>query len=347
MTLCSGGPDGGGNALRTLVYGTGDKEIALAVRLQHSPHYRIAGFLTYGRQLKRYTIAERPVCYFEEPGEHRLSGGQAGHRRRVVLVAGRGPRRTRTAGEVLYRGGCPRACGSADRRGDRRPADEAGRARDPHRGPAGSSRDPHLARRNPRRGARPDDPRHGRCRLDRFGAVPPAGRLRRGAARALRQCRDADAQHPPRARGTPSRSDLHPGDRRCPHARAAQPRICDLPSADRLPRCGLQARAAHGGESLRGGAGQRRRNAQCRRPLPALRRGEDGDDLDRQGREPDQCDGASKRMAEIYVQSLGQAIRRGRVGGCTQFVTTRFGNVLGRTARSSPVSANRSSGAAR
>lgn len=39
--------------------------------------------------------------------------------------------------------------------------------------------------------------------------------------------------------------------------------------------------------------------------------------------------GASKRMAEIYVQSLGQAIRRGRVGGCTQFVTTRFGNVLG------------------
>lgn len=57
--------DGGGNALRTLVYGTGDKEIALAVRLQHSPHYRIAGFLTYGRQLKRYTIAERPVCYFE------------------------------------------------------------------------------------------------------------------------------------------------------------------------------------------------------------------------------------------------------------------------------------------
>lgn len=39
--------------------------------------------------------------------------------------------------------------------------------------------------------------------------------------------------------------------------------------------------------------------------------------------------GASKRMAEIYVQSLGVAIERGEVKGRTQFITTRFGNVLG------------------
>lgn len=39
--------------------------------------------------------------------------------------------------------------------------------------------------------------------------------------------------------------------------------------------------------------------------------------------------GASKRLAEIYVQSLGIAIRKGQVKGRTQFVTTRFGNVLG------------------
>ena len=39
--------------------------------------------------------------------------------------------------------------------------------------------------------------------------------------------------------------------------------------------------------------------------------------------------GASKRLAEIYVQSLGCAVKEGKVGGCTQFVTTRFGNVLG------------------
>ncbi len=39
--------------------------------------------------------------------------------------------------------------------------------------------------------------------------------------------------------------------------------------------------------------------------------------------------GASKRLAEIYVQSLGLAILRGEVKGNTQFITTRFGNVLG------------------
>lgn len=39
--------------------------------------------------------------------------------------------------------------------------------------------------------------------------------------------------------------------------------------------------------------------------------------------------GASKRLAEIYVQSLGLAMERGEVGGTTRFVTTRFGNVLG------------------
>lgn len=39
--------------------------------------------------------------------------------------------------------------------------------------------------------------------------------------------------------------------------------------------------------------------------------------------------GASKRLAEIYVQSLGVAIHNGHIKGHTQFVTTRFGNVLG------------------
>ncbi len=39
--------------------------------------------------------------------------------------------------------------------------------------------------------------------------------------------------------------------------------------------------------------------------------------------------GCSKRICEIYVQSLDQAIKEGKVKGVTQFVTTRFGNVLG------------------
>lgn len=39
--------------------------------------------------------------------------------------------------------------------------------------------------------------------------------------------------------------------------------------------------------------------------------------------------GASKRLAEIYIQSLGLAIAAGKVEGVTRFITTRFGNVLG------------------
>ena len=39
--------------------------------------------------------------------------------------------------------------------------------------------------------------------------------------------------------------------------------------------------------------------------------------------------GCSKRICEIYVQSLDKAIKEGHIKGDTQFVTTRFGNVLG------------------
>ncbi len=39
--------------------------------------------------------------------------------------------------------------------------------------------------------------------------------------------------------------------------------------------------------------------------------------------------GCTKRLAEIYVQSLGLALTSGKQEGNTRFVTTRFGNVLG------------------
>lgn len=39
--------------------------------------------------------------------------------------------------------------------------------------------------------------------------------------------------------------------------------------------------------------------------------------------------GCTKRLAEIYVQSMGLAIEQGKKSGKTKFVTTRFGNVLG------------------
>ncbi len=39
--------------------------------------------------------------------------------------------------------------------------------------------------------------------------------------------------------------------------------------------------------------------------------------------------GCTKRLAEIYVQSLGLSVESGQTRGRTKFVTTRFGNVLG------------------
>lgn len=39
--------------------------------------------------------------------------------------------------------------------------------------------------------------------------------------------------------------------------------------------------------------------------------------------------GCSKRICEIYCQSLNAAEKSGRVKGATEFITTRFGNVLG------------------
>ena len=39
--------------------------------------------------------------------------------------------------------------------------------------------------------------------------------------------------------------------------------------------------------------------------------------------------GCTKRLAEIYVQSLGNTIASGNIDATTKFVTTRFGNVLG------------------
>lgn len=44
---------------------------------------------------------------------------------------------------------------------------------------------------------------------------------------------------------------------------------------------------------------------------------------------PSSVMGASKRIAEMYVQSYGNAIKERNVPGKTSFITTRFGNVLG------------------
>lgn len=49
---------------RVLVYGTGDKSVSLVTRLQNSPHYWVVGFVTYGSSTPGHKIADLPVFYF-------------------------------------------------------------------------------------------------------------------------------------------------------------------------------------------------------------------------------------------------------------------------------------------
>lgn len=48
-----------------LIYGTGDKSVAQVTRLQNSTHYNVMGFLTFGPRLRNHTIANCRVFYFE------------------------------------------------------------------------------------------------------------------------------------------------------------------------------------------------------------------------------------------------------------------------------------------
>ena len=51
---------------KVLIYGVGDKSVAMILRLQNSPHYRIMGCLTYGAKLRSYRVGDQQVYYFED-----------------------------------------------------------------------------------------------------------------------------------------------------------------------------------------------------------------------------------------------------------------------------------------
>ncbi len=53
------------NKERILVYGTGDKSVSVITRLAVSPHYKISGFLSYGNKLKDLKISDYPVFNFK------------------------------------------------------------------------------------------------------------------------------------------------------------------------------------------------------------------------------------------------------------------------------------------
>ena len=50
-----------------LIYGVGEKAVSLIARLQHSEHYKIAGFIQYGNQNVSHVIAEKNVYYVSSP----------------------------------------------------------------------------------------------------------------------------------------------------------------------------------------------------------------------------------------------------------------------------------------
>ncbi len=54
---------------RVLVYGVSDKSVALTSRLFRSPHYRIVGFMTYGTEMSGYKVSEYRTYYFRNEME--------------------------------------------------------------------------------------------------------------------------------------------------------------------------------------------------------------------------------------------------------------------------------------
>lgn len=51
---------------RVLIYGTNDKSVSLVRRLQNSPHYRVVGFLTFGAERIENIVSDHKVYYFEK-----------------------------------------------------------------------------------------------------------------------------------------------------------------------------------------------------------------------------------------------------------------------------------------
>ena len=139
------------------------------------------------------------------------------------------------------------------RRGRRRPRTRAGRG--------GHRRDRGLP-------VGRDRARHGRRRLDRRRAVPPDLARRPGAPRARRSLRAGAVRDRAGARGRARLPGCAARARGREEPGQDAPGLRGLPSLRRLPRRGLQARAADRVEPRRGGAQQ---HARARAPSPRSR----------------------------------------------------------------------------
>ena len=54
---------------RILIYGTNEESVALKLRLRDSAHYKVAGFYVYGKNNSRRRLADLPVYYFENESD--------------------------------------------------------------------------------------------------------------------------------------------------------------------------------------------------------------------------------------------------------------------------------------
>ncbi len=54
------------NRTNLFVYGTGDKSVSLITRLQHSSQYKIVGFVSYGEKQVKYMLAELPILHVKD-----------------------------------------------------------------------------------------------------------------------------------------------------------------------------------------------------------------------------------------------------------------------------------------
>lgn len=186
------------NCSRVLIYGTGDKSVALVMRLQNSPHYEVSGFLTYGPRLKNHMLAQHCVYYFESAGNVKYLRGRydidailfateseaQSEQERLLKYA------TDNDIKILIAPPIDEVVGGRLMKSSIREIkieDLLGR-------PEIKISLDEIIGRLPRQ-----DDYGNRCRrLDRLGVVPPVGDVRHQETRAVRQLRNADAQHPSR-----------------------------------------------------------------------------------------------------------------------------------------------------
>lgn len=68
---------GDDHRIRTLIYGTGNKSVAMIKRLETSPHYNVIGFIARGQANQKQLIGGLKVYYFDSPDDlHRINLGR-------------------------------------------------------------------------------------------------------------------------------------------------------------------------------------------------------------------------------------------------------------------------------